>query len=190
MPKRAGTPPSARAPIGSPGESGSTWARRANTCAWLEPLQACPCWPTRSAAEAFRTRRCGPSRAWQCPRRKRGSWRSGVREPRFTSSASYGAGGVSIGSPGAPRASKKKRDAGSGGVGGGGATFHVERIVRGWRRVDRLAEAREVKQQHAARGLHIHQDDDGMFVIRGRLEPEVGALVVKALAAAREKLYP
>src|SRR4029453_18498518 len=62
--------------------------------------------------------------------------------------------------------------------------------VRGWRRVDRLAEAREVKQQHAARGLHIHQDDDGMFVIRGRLEPEVGALVVKALAAAREKLYP
>ena len=75
-------------------------------------------------------------------------------------------------------------------IGRAGATFHVERIVRSWRRVDRLAEAREIKQQHAARGLHIHQDDDGMFVIRGRLEPEVGALVVKALAAAREKLYP
>jgi hypothetical protein len=35
----------------------------------------------------------------------------------------------------------------------------------------------------------VHQDDDGMFVIRGRLEPEVGALLVRALTAVRETLY-
>ena len=70
-----------------------------------------------------------------------------------------------------------------------GTAAHVERIVRGWRCVDRKAEARESKRQHASRALHVHQDDDGMFVVRGRLAPEVGALLVKALDAARETLY-
>jgi hypothetical protein len=74
-------------------------------------------------------------------------------------------------------------------VGRAGATCHVERIVRGWRRVDRLAEAREAERRHAGRALHIHQDEDGMVVIRGCLEPEIGALVIQALAAARETLY-
>jgi len=74
-------------------------------------------------------------------------------------------------------------------IGRAGATFHVERIVRSWRRVDRLVEAREAKMRHAARRLHIHQDIDGTFVVHGRLEPEVGALVLKALTAARARLY-
>src|SRR5712692_5491010 len=55
------------------------------------------------------------------------------------------------------------------GVGRGGTAAHVERIVRGWRRVDRLAEARETARQHASRGLHIHEDEDGMVILRGRL---------------------
>ena len=74
-------------------------------------------------------------------------------------------------------------------VGRAGAAFHVERIVRAWRRVDRLAEAREATLRHASRALHIHQDDDGTFVIRGRLEPEAGVMVMNALTAARQKLY-
>jgi 5-methylcytosine-specific restriction endonuclease McrA len=74
-------------------------------------------------------------------------------------------------------------------VGRAGTAEHVERIVRGWRRVDRLAEARETKARHRRRGLHIHHDEDGMVVLRGRLEPEVGALLVQALDAAREALY-
>jgi hypothetical protein len=61
--------------------------------------------------------------------------------------------------------------------------------VRGWRRVDRRAEARETTLRHAGRALHVHQDEDGMVVLRGRLEPEVGALLMQALAAARETLY-
>ena len=75
------------------------------------------------------------------------------------------------------------------GVGRAGTAAHVERIVRGWRYMDRKAEARETKRQHASRALHVHQDEDGTVVLRGRLEPEVGALFMKALAAARETLY-
>ncbi len=74
-------------------------------------------------------------------------------------------------------------------VGRAGTAAHVERIVRGWRLVDRRAEARETSLRHAGRALHVHQDEDGMVVLRGRLEPEVGALLVQALAAAREALY-
>jgi hypothetical protein len=70
-----------------------------------------------------------------------------------------------------------------------GTAAHVERIVRGWRRVDRQAEAREASRQHASRALHVYQDDDGMVTLRGRLTPEVGALLMQALAAARESLY-
>ncbi len=74
-------------------------------------------------------------------------------------------------------------------VGKAGTADHVERIVRGWRRVDRIAETRETARRHASRALHVYQDEDGMVVVRGRLEPEVGALLVQALAAARERLY-
>jgi hypothetical protein len=74
-------------------------------------------------------------------------------------------------------------------VGRAGTAAHVERIVRGWRRVDRIAEARETARRHASRALQVYPDEDGMVVLRGRLSPEVGALLVQALAAAREALY-
>src|SRR5437763_3394307 len=75
-------------------------------------------------------------------------------------------------------------------VGRAGTTEHVERIVRGWRRMDRKAEAREAERQHAGRALHVYPDQDGTVRIRGRLTPEVGALLMQALAAAREAVYP
>jgi 5-methylcytosine-specific restriction endonuclease McrA len=74
-------------------------------------------------------------------------------------------------------------------VGRAGTTEHVERIVRGWRRVDRQAEAREEALRHASRALHVYPDTDGTVRIRGRLTAEIGALLVQALAAARESLY-
>jgi hypothetical protein len=43
-------------------------------------------------------------------------------------------------------------------VGRAGTAAHVERIVRGWRRVDRQAEGREAARQHAGRALHVHQE--------------------------------
>ena len=61
---------------------------------------------------------------------------------------------------------------------------HVEKIVRGWRRVDRLAEQTEDRRRHETRSLRTWVDEDGMVVVRGRLSPEVGAVVRRALEAA------
>lgn len=74
-------------------------------------------------------------------------------------------------------------------VGRAGTACHVERIVRGWRQVDRQAEARATARQHEGRALHVYQDEDGTVVLRGRLTPDVGALLLRALDAARETLY-
>ena len=65
-------------------------------------------------------------------------------------------------------------------VGRAGTAAQIERIVRGWRRVDRQAEVRQATRQHAERGT---------VLVRGRLTPEVGALLIRALDAARETLY-
>ena len=74
-------------------------------------------------------------------------------------------------------------------VGRAGTACHVERIVRGWRRVDQTAEARQTMQRQRSRALHVYQDENGMVVIRGRLTPEAGAVLMQALSAARETLY-
>jgi hypothetical protein len=70
-----------------------------------------------------------------------------------------------------------------------GTAQHVEHIVRGWRRVDRREETREAARQHASRALHVYQDEDGTVVVRGRLTPEAGAVLMRALDAARATLY-
>ena len=70
-----------------------------------------------------------------------------------------------------------------------GTAEQEERFVRGWRRVDRQAERAETARQHAGRALHVYQDDDGTVTVRGRLTPEAGALLLRALDAARETLY-
>jgi len=62
------------------------------------------------------------------------------------------------------------------------------RIVRGWRRVDRRAEIAEARRQDGARVLHVYQDEDGTVTVRGRLTAEQGALLVRALDAARTAL--
>jgi Domain of unknown function (DUF222) len=74
-------------------------------------------------------------------------------------------------------------------IGRAGTAEHVERIVRGWRRMDRKEEVRETALQHAGRALHVYQNEDGMVTVRGRLTPEAGALLVRAPDAAREALY-
>ena len=74
-------------------------------------------------------------------------------------------------------------------VGCSGTAAHVEQIVRAWRRMDRKTEAREAARQHERRMLRVYRDDDGSVVLRGRLAPEVGTLLQRALEAAREALY-
>ena len=70
-----------------------------------------------------------------------------------------------------------------------GTAAHVERLVRGMRRVDRIAAGKSEKRLHAARYLHAYTDEDGMVVVRGRLAPEAGAALLRALAAGVEQLY-
>ncbi len=61
----------------------------------------------------------------------------------------------------------------------------LERAVRAYRRVGAL-EAREV---HEKERLTWYWDEDGSLVVRARLAPEDGALLLQALQAARERLW-
>jgi 5-methylcytosine-specific restriction endonuclease McrA len=74
-------------------------------------------------------------------------------------------------------------------VGKAGTAAHVERIVHGWRQMDRKAELAETAAHHRSRALQVYQDGDGMVIVRGRLTPEAGAVFMQALAAAPETLY-
>ncbi len=66
----------------------------------------------------------------------------------------------------------------------GGTAGQVERLVRAWRKVDRVAEEEQVDYQQKHASLTTYTDEDGMLVIRGRLPAEIGAVFVKALQAA------
>ena len=70
-----------------------------------------------------------------------------------------------------------------------GNCAHVERFVRAWRRIDRVRAARDGDAKHLNRQLSTWVDDDGMVVIRGRLTPEVGAVVQRAIEAAADRLF-
>ena len=70
-----------------------------------------------------------------------------------------------------------------------GTAAHVQRLVRKYRRVERIEAAALAEAQHRRRYLHYSHDDDGMLVIEARLPPEVGEVVRKALEAAVEALY-
>jgi hypothetical protein len=85
-----------------------------------------------------------------------------------------------------------RRDAGDGGrapdFAQAGTAAHVERLVGAWRRLDHVATAR-AEARHLHRTLSTWVDDDGMVVIRGRLTPEAGAVVQRALEAASDQLF-
>ena len=66
----------------------------------------------------------------------------------------------------------------------------VERIVRAWRRVRRADEIGFERERHESRDLNMYVDDDGSYILRARLDPEVGALLARALEAAAEALHP
>ena len=64
----------------------------------------------------------------------------------------------------------------------------VERLVRAWRRVDRDAQPDAEQVLLASRALSMQVDEDGMVVLRGRLPPEVGAVLLRAVEAAMEQV--
>jgi len=71
----------------------------------------------------------------------------------------------------------------------GSTTAQLERMVRGWKKASRRDEASAERARHRARTLSVFPDDDGMYVVRGLLEPEVGALLMRAVEAASDALY-
>jgi hypothetical protein len=65
----------------------------------------------------------------------------------------------------------------------------LERVVRAWKKGSRADEAAWEQQRHLSRAFSVFPDDDGMYVVQGRLDPEVGALLMRAVEAASDALY-
>ena len=66
----------------------------------------------------------------------------------------------------------------------------IEVMVRSYRRAAAGAEVDEANARHARRSLTYFYDDEGFLVLRARLMPEDGAVVVAALTAAAAELGP
>jgi hypothetical protein len=65
----------------------------------------------------------------------------------------------------------------------------LERKLRSWTSETREREARTGERRHASRRLSVFPDEDGMYAVRGRLDPEVGAALMRAIEAASDALY-
>ena len=70
----------------------------------------------------------------------------------------------------------------------GATAAQVERLVRGWRQADHAAQADGEQVRLASRMLSTQVDDNGMLVLRARLTPEVGAVLLRAVEAALEQV--
>jgi len=68
-----------------------------------------------------------------------------------------------------------------------GTAVHVERLVRNYRKVRRSEALDRENTRHAQRELHWYVDDEGYWVIRGRLTAEQGALVQVVLEQAMDE---
>ena len=66
-----------------------------------------------------------------------------------------------------------------------GTTQHLEKIVRGYRRCVPVEEA---EARHERRYVDWRYEEDGSVVIRARLAPEEGAVVIEAIRKLREEV--
>jgi len=70
-----------------------------------------------------------------------------------------------------------------------GSAVNLERVVRGWKTLDRKSELTAEQIRHRSRRFSAWVADDGMVEVRGRLDPEVGALLMRAVEAAADALF-
>jgi hypothetical protein len=70
-----------------------------------------------------------------------------------------------------------------------GSAANLERLVRGWKTLDRADEARQERIRHGRRCFSVFPDENGMYVVRGLLSPEVGAALMRAVEAASDALF-
>ena len=62
-----------------------------------------------------------------------------------------------------------------------GSAAKLEQIVRGWKHLSRDGELTAEEARHQSRAFSVVIDGDGMYVMRGRLEPEAGAVLMRAI---------
>ena len=65
----------------------------------------------------------------------------------------------------------------------------LEQLARRWKTLSRDGELSVEEARHHSRTFSVAIDADGMYVVRGRLEPEVGAMLMRAIEAAGDALY-
>lgn len=70
-----------------------------------------------------------------------------------------------------------------------GSAARLRQLVRGWQRFDREGETGAEDRRHRLRRFSVTIDGDGMYVVHGRLEPEVGAVLMRAVEAAADAVY-
>ena len=65
----------------------------------------------------------------------------------------------------------------------------LEQLARRWKTLSRDGELSVEEARNRSRTFSVTIDADGMYVLRGRLEPEVGAVLMRAIEAASDALY-
>ena len=65
----------------------------------------------------------------------------------------------------------------------------LEQLARRWKTLSRDGELSVEEARHRSRTFSVAIDADGMYMVRGRLEPEVGAMLMRAIEAASDALY-
>ena len=68
-----------------------------------------------------------------------------------------------------------------------GTAYHVETLVRKYRRAKKLQDLQEANKQHDERSLQVFYEHDGAISLHVRLPAEKGALVLKAIELAMEE---
>ena len=68
-----------------------------------------------------------------------------------------------------------------------GSAGQIERLVRAYRRADPAAERDQAAAQRESRWVSTRWTEDGMLLVEGRLTPEQGALLERALAVVMEE---
>src|SRR5688572_10949051 len=71
----------------------------------------------------------------------------------------------------------------------GTSTAQLERMVRAWKKGNRSDDAAWAREQYESRTFALFPDDDGMYIVRGRLTPEIGAFLMRAIDAAGDALF-
>ena len=70
----------------------------------------------------------------------------------------------------------------------GCTTVQLERMVRAYRQGSGEDEAAAEERRYGSRSFSVFPDEDGMYVVRGRLPAEVGAVLMRAVEAASDAL--